>query len=863
VLRWDGDVLTAANTGEPLTAEGVAALASLRASAKRTGATVGRFGVGFAAVAAVCDEVTIASTTGAVQFDRAATLREAQAVPELADELAARDGRVPLLRLPWPSDARPASGRTTEVRLVVRSDARDRVAAMLGEVDAALLLVLPGLAELGLPERALRRDVVGGDEVVGGVRYRVVRAEGDLDAALLADRPVEERTATRWSVLWAVPVDDAGVPQPLSLASVVHAPTPTDDPLSLPALMAASLPLAPDRRRVQPGPLTEAVLQHAAQALAALLPRLADDPARLMLVPGPLGVGEVDAVLGRAVLAALTDAPVLAGGRRARDAVVLDAASPQLVGVLEDVLPGLLPAPWSASRWATPLRTLGVRRLDLAGVTEVLAGLERSPPWWRTLYAALPPDRDALGALPVPLTDGRLAPSPRGLLVSDAIVDLSPLGVRVVHPDAAQPLLLRLGAIEAEPRALLEDPRVRAAVEAAADDDDPSAVVEAVLALVGAAAVRPGELPWLARLPLRDSDGEWRPAGELLLPDGPLAHVVDRSAGFGVVASDIAPDDVLAAVGALRGFAVVPVEDADGVDGLDDWLASLPPGEEPGPVVRDLDLVRDDAWPAALDLLDRDGLLALPYVRWWLSYAPVFGGEQPRALRSPEADPLLHGLFDEATDRRAAALGVRSSLAEVLDDDPDDLLDRLADTRRHVGRRQVRAVHAALAAAAPDVEPPIRVRAVVDGRLEVVAAEDAVVVDRPDLLARIAPYAAVPVPLALAAALADVLDLPLASEVVPVAELDLAGAVPWRDVVGDLAPASGRVLQTKALNVSDAGGEHVATSWVAVGDVDVVTDDEGLARALAWRLGAWSRRHELLARWRGQWREPDADLDEV
>ena len=41
----DGE-LRGANTGAPLTAEGVAALASLRASAKREGGSVGRFGVG-------------------------------------------------------------------------------------------------------------------------------------------------------------------------------------------------------------------------------------------------------------------------------------------------------------------------------------------------------------------------------------------------------------------------------------------------------------------------------------------------------------------------------------------------------------------------------------------------------------------------------------------------------------------------------------------------------------------------------------------------------------------------------------------------------------------------------------------------
>src|SRR3954463_7768064 len=49
--------LRAANTGAPLDDAGVRALCTLRASAKRDGGgTVGRFGVGFAAVLAVTDE---------------------------------------------------------------------------------------------------------------------------------------------------------------------------------------------------------------------------------------------------------------------------------------------------------------------------------------------------------------------------------------------------------------------------------------------------------------------------------------------------------------------------------------------------------------------------------------------------------------------------------------------------------------------------------------------------------------------------------------------------------------------------------------------------------------------------------------
>ena len=858
VLRLDGAVLSAANTGAPLDAVGVRALSTLRASAKRDGRTVGRFGVGFAAVAAVSDDVVVASRSGAVRFSRELTLAAVSAVPALAEELAARGGHLPLLRLPFPSDVRPSLD--TDVRVTLTDVASVR--AQLDGLDPVLLLVLPGLAELEVEGRRLGLrpdgdDLLLTDDRGGARRWRVAHGQGELDPALLDRRPVEERSARRWTVTWAVPVSSDGVPEALP-AQVVRAPTPTDDPLSLPAVLAASLPLGPDRRRVAEGPLRDAVLEHAAEVLADLVPRLADDPARLTLVPGPLGAGEVDAALGSAVLRVLREAPVLSGGRRARDAVVLDGASPALVTLLEDLLPGLLPAAWSASRRSSPLQALGVRRLDLPALVELLASVDRPPAWWRRLYDALPPDRDALGALPVPLADGRLAPGPRGLLMTDALVDLTPLGLRVVHPEAAAPLLLRLGAVEAEPRALLSDPRVRAAVEAAGDEEDPAPVVEAVLALVGAADLRPGELPWLAALPLPDESGDWRPAGELLLPDGPLARVVDRDAGFGVVRPGTAHEDVLAAVGALRSFATARVEDGvEDVDGLDDWLATLAPGEEPDVVVRDLDLVRDDAWPEALELLDRDGLLASSYVRWWLADAPVLAGRRPRDLRVPGADPLLSGLYDQAPGEpaRAALLGARTSLAQVLQDDPDDVLDRLADASRTLDRAQLRAVHAALAEA--DVAAPEHVRAVVDGRLEVVPAEDAVVVDRPDLRPRTAPYAVVPVPLAQASALARALDLPLASELLPAVRLG-GRAEPWSSL---RAGTSGQVVRHDGLTVLDAGGAEVAVDWVADGDTDHVVGLEGAALALAWRLGAWERRHALLAELRGDADPDDADLD--
>ena len=52
-LTLSDGMLTAANTGAPLDANGVEALSTLRASGKRDDTTVGRFGVGFAATVAV------------------------------------------------------------------------------------------------------------------------------------------------------------------------------------------------------------------------------------------------------------------------------------------------------------------------------------------------------------------------------------------------------------------------------------------------------------------------------------------------------------------------------------------------------------------------------------------------------------------------------------------------------------------------------------------------------------------------------------------------------------------------------------------------------------------------------------------
>jgi hypothetical protein len=835
VLSLDGTLLSAANNGQPLSEDGVAALASLRASSKRSGGTVGRFGVGFAAVAAVADEVTVASTSGALRFSRELTLAAVRGLPSLAAELALRHDRVPLLRLPFESTATPREGFDTEVLITVRSEALPLVQRMLDEIDPTLLLVLPGLDQLDVAGRVLRREVDGPDVLLDGVRWRVLRGEGLLDPALLADRPVEERGHDTWRVSWAVPVvDQLPAPLPAGVAGVFRAPTATDDPLSLPAVLAASLPLGPDRRRIQPGPLTDAVLGRAAALLAELVVGLAEAPERLTLMPPPLGAGEIDAVLGAAVVRAFRKAHVVPGD------TVLEGASPALVQLLADLLPGLLPHEWSASRWAPALRVLDVRRMQLSELTEILAGIDRPAAWWGRLYAALPPDVDQLGSLPVPVVGGGLAPSPRGLLVADAAVDLTALGFKVVEPEAAHDLLLRLGAQHAEPRGLLEDPRVRSAVEAAGDEeaweDEVRDVVAAVLDLVGAADLRPGDLPWLAALPLPTTSGERRPAGELILPGSALSDVLDLDAGFGVVEAGFAHPDVLAAVGVLHDFVPVPVEHAEDVDGLDEWLDSLSPGEEPGMVVRDLDLVRLDAWPRALGLIEP---VLTPYVVWWLQRHPVLEGQRPDHLRCKGSDEVLTGLLDPTDHPLAARLGAARVLSDV---DPELILERLADPARELTRDQVRRLHSHLARAGVEVQLPDSVRAVVDGELGVVPAEDAVVVDRPDLLPRVPPYAVVPVPLEDAVALAHLLDLGLASELLE--EPSIEGG-----------PEHERLI------VPTAGGEPVEVDWAVADDIDHVVGVTGRAKAMAWRAGDWGRRHTILAQLRADADPGESDMD--
>ncbi|MFD8954924.1 sacsin N-terminal ATP-binding-like domain-containing protein [Streptomyces xanthophaeus] len=959
-------VLAVANTGSPLDATGVESLSTLRASAKRepaladgpagAGTSVGRFGVGFAAVLAVSDEPAVLGRHGGVRWSlpEARELARGAAVgsPGLGDELRRRDGHVPLLRLPLPAEGSAPDGYDTVVVLPLRdAAAEDLVERLLAGIDDALLLTLPGLREIVVetpagPARTLLRGEEGPytvieDSLNGTNRWRTVRHGGPIERALLADRPVEERLRPVWAVSWAVPVDTDGAPLRPATAPVVHAPTPTDEPLGIPALLIATLPLDTTRRHPAPGPLTDFLVERAADAYAELLG--AWDPvttALVDLVPGPLGKGELDGALRAAVLRRLPRTAFLApaappehaeerAALRPFEAEVVEGAGADTVRVLAEVLPTLLPA---GLERRSELRTLGVGRLPLGDAIERIAGIERTPDWWHRLYDSLAGvDPDRLSGLPVPLADGRTAIGPRHLLLPDADTspdagaDLARLGLKVAHPDAAHPLLEKLGALPATPRAVLTTPQVRAAVAASLDagevwDEDaldPEELAEVVLGLVRDADLAPGDEPWLGALALPDEDGEPTPAGELLLPGSPLASVI-REDEVPYVDAELVERwgaGPLTACGVLATFQLVRAadlvldpdeleprdgdfaepDDAGLLDAVDVWCEDLldqlpdtpvPPVATELVAVRDLDLVDDDCWPQALAMLAqpplRDALTqpvrillpdgttqsVRPYTAWWLRDHPVLDGRRPAGLRAAGGDPLLEGLYTPADatgfedEQVLRALGVRTTVAALLDE-PGGAAELLGRLADPEREVSGRQLHGLYGALA-DLDPE---QVTLPDELRAVVDGEVVVVDAADALIADAP---------------DLLPLTAGLPLLPVAPsraADLAELLQVR-----------RLSDTVPAEVTTPGEEHevpesvllllgpstpltyVEHEELVAGGIELDwrrTPDgtlhaatlEGVAAGLAWSAGQWPRRFEVAALLEDPSRTPELARD--
>ena len=901
LLRADDSGLTAANVGAPLDRAGVESLAAMRASSKDAG-SVGRFGVGFAATLSVSDSPEIRSRNGGVRFDRIATTT---ILRDDADLRAHAQQRVPpLLRLPFPADGPPEVGYDTTVVMPWRDAGAHQFALDAIEgIDDALLIALPHLDEIvvetltpdGVERRHWQVSREASPAVVvadGHARYwrlhTVAREWTDDDEPTM---PTEMRGRAQWTATIAVPVSEDGSPvaMPSGVQRVVHAPTPTDEPLDLAVLMVADLPLDPTRRHVVDGPRAQQVVEAATEVLAgAIVDMVADyGPAVATMIPEPALVGWIDTALREGVRERLRSARWVPGAhdgllRRPDQVVALEHGTDELVRALAPHLDDLLDPAWTPH--LRMLRSLGTSSRPIVEVWDAVAPLPLTPPEWHSLYTACAhlEARDLEG-LPVPLADGRVVRGVRTTMLAGGH-DLDGLGVDVVHSDAEHPLLERLGARPFSVTQVLDASFVRRVVDAVEHDEAAARqMVVAAAALLDDSSVEPGDLVSLADLPVATRHESWLPASTVVIPGSALDAVADASTprlAEDLVASSSA--HAWAALGVLATLTPVVLHDQpldahvwDDVmlDG-GDWcaaVADLAAVDDPGDlfapevaVVRGVELLEaasigdcaellaDPAVTRALVsptvILTGDGRrLSTPSpAAWWLSETPLLDGRCPAEVRIA-GDERLEPFFpvaaipDGVSEALLVAIGVHTTLERWLGapGGADELLDALADETVAVEPSLLVDLLVALGEVDEDrlPEPPRRVRVITDGTTAVVDADDATVA--------VAPHHSVVLResyLPGTERLAQVLDL-AHSDDAACGATGLAGSGVERPVpaiAGALAvPVSYREHDELAV-----GGTPVDWWVTDDGEVHAATFD-GLSRGLAWASGRWGSRFEL------------------
>lgn len=777
----DAGELVVANTGAPVTLDGVRSLLATRVSPKHVddaaGPTVGRFGVGFSAVVAVADRVEVRSTTGSFVFDR-----------DRAADLLGVD-TAPLLRMAWATDAAPPDGYDTAVVLTLPSGKNSDLLSAMVTATPDLLLELTALQQISI-----------GDEVFSITRTPVV--DGISAVEVTSQNATQQwLESTSEHARWLVQIR-SGAPVMLG-DDRLRAPTETDIELSLPARCVAAVALTPDRRQLYPG--TD--IRSAATGYVELVRAL--DPAhRPQMVPQPgLARNSVDAELREAVLERLRNEPWLpradASGTQLDDvavagsvAVAFPDASDELATLLGRVRADVVSAAVSLTSDLARLAQVGVSRLSLADLANAVSAVDRRATWWRDLYEALSPyvsskaDADELGALPVPRADGRMNFGARGLHISAAGTP-SVSWLPTVADDAVHPLLERLGAELISTSELLAMPELRTALEEAEDALDDMKLVDDAERLtaevLGVLAAQPDATTpaWVAGVLLADVDGELARGDELLLPDSPLAQVLVEDSPFGLVADDVVArwgTDVLRRAGVGWGFSLIVDDLPTGPDhdlpDEQEWFDALDSPPDQLVAVRDLDLVADDKWSLALTMLAEPELaqaLSDPesYTCWWLRTYARIDGKPLGELRSPD-DADLDELLDPLDHPRASAvsgalasLPLRNATAAV------EIIRTLGDADREVSPGQAVVGYCAIAQAlASGVLHPADVDdAEFDGALRAIdgsVVTDAVIVDEPWWLELIEPQEAVvvsvPVESAAARGVADALDVPTASE---------------------------------------------------------------------------------------------------
>lgn len=695
-------------------------------------------------------------------------------------------------------DGRPVPAGHDVLRAPTRSDEELSLPALLiaqVAMQPDRRRLLPGVrpAELAAGYADFARALPPRDRLVLVPAPGFARSEAD---ALLREALITELRTERWLPVVSAPTRDRIDHRADRMA------TPSQHPIGLFDASAGSA-----------GQSAVGVGDSAAFQTAAGADDLVTDPEQPDAVAIPVDDVVEPAVEKSGVTATRYPGVALASPARAS---VFPAVSTELADLLADVLCPLVIPELSGRAACNALAVLDVHRIGLARIAELSSSLERPPQWWYSLYDALEPfvvdplTAEELGALGVPLADGRWVTGPRTVVLGDELelVDV-PYGdeltveialpvhwARLVHPEAAHELLGRLGARQATVEDLLTDPALEASLR---DDPADPDTVEAVLRLAAQLADSSALPAWLGTLELPGEDGELLPADELLLPGAPLAGVLASDSPLGTVDSatlDRYGEHALRAVGVGWGFSVVTELDPTGPDHhLDDeesWWETLADDPAELVAVRDLDLVDDDAWPNALRLLlseprtrrclgDRDG-----YTAWWLRRHARIAGTPLGLFRAP-GDAVFAGLLPVPADLDPADIAaLHAVFADPQAITPElaaALLDALADPAKKPSPEAISQTHRRLAAALDlldldELALPERVRALSGA---VIDSADALILDEPCYGLAVPAERLVAGDQGTARALSTLLDLPLVSEAVAAEVLGSGRVSTWRD----------------------------------------------------------------------------------
>ncbi|MFJ2835205.1 sacsin N-terminal ATP-binding-like domain-containing protein [Nocardia sp. NPDC087230] len=702
-------------------------------------------------------------------------------------------------------DGRPVAAAPDVLRAPTRSDEELSLPAIL-VADIAMQpdrrRLLPGarLSELASGYADFARALPPRDRLVLVPAPGFARSEAD---GLLREAVTAELRTNPWLPVCAAHIDD-----PVELATEPDLPEAVTADHGRSASVTAVGPLfggSPESDSETAGfaPTGSAESDPSAASSAADAPAW---PGRDEVALDATGTASADALAFGSATATVGFRPDATADRVCipTRASVFPDLTPELAALLADVTGPLLIPELSGRAQQEKLSVLDVHRLGPASLADLSSGLDREPHWWQRFYAALEPfvvdtrTAEEFGALAVPLADGRLVTGPRTVVLDDQLTVAVPVHwARLVHPDATHALLARLGARSATAEDLLTDPGLRDLLEQ--DPADPD-TVDAVLRLAPFAT--PELLPsWLGLLELPDDTGEPRPADELLLPGAPLAAVLVDDSPFGTVADDTVAEygaEALRAIGVGWDFAVVSDPDPVGPDhDLDDehaWWDGLSEDPRELAAVRDLDLVDENRWPAALRqllaeprtralLADRDG-----YTAWWLHRHAHVGDIALGRLRHPDDDEFAGLLPAFEVDGIAGTdldvlrpLLVRPDVmsAELA----EELLDALADPSKTPAPEVIAHTHARLAAAVEtgaldprELDLPDQVRALSGA---VVDASTALVLDQPCFGLVVPPERLVAGDIDSAEGLATLLDLPLVSEEVSAEVLGTGRRTTW------------------------------------------------------------------------------------